>query len=141
MRGINGCGGRPMWTQNLATVELGRCTQSVSQMTALWVATLLAHCPRLGSQFLQGRHALAHGQLHLEHDDKIKQGQQGSLHAGAVFCCFPLPVAQEAVLEDHLGGALLGVLETRIAWAWQLAAAVGKLKVAKECCPLSLWFV
>ncbi len=110
-------------------------------MTALWAATMLVHCPRLGLQFWQGRRALAHGQLRSEHDDKIEQGQQGSLHVGAVFCCFPSPVAQEAVLENHLGGAVAGILETRFAWAWWLAAAVAKLKVAGGCCPLSLWFV
>jgi hypothetical protein len=62
-------------------------------MTALWVATVLAHCPRLGLQLWQGRRALVHGQLRSEHDDKIEQGQQGSSRAGAVFCRFPLPVA------------------------------------------------
>jgi hypothetical protein len=84
---------------------------------------------------------LAHGQLPSEHDDEIKQGQQGSLHVGAVFCRFLLPVAQEAVMDDHLGGAVAGILETCFAWAWWLAAAIEKLKVAGGCCPLSLWFV
>jgi hypothetical protein len=93
MRGINGHDGRPKWTQNLAAVELRRCTRLASWMTALWVATVLAHRPQLGLQFWQGPHALAHGQLRLEHDDKIKQGQQGFLCAGAVFCHFPSPVA------------------------------------------------
>ncbi len=54
----------------------------------------------------------------------FEQGQQGSLHAGAVFCCFPLPVAQEAVLDDDLGGTIAGILETRFAWTWQLAGTV-----------------
>jgi hypothetical protein len=141
MRGTNRRGGRPMWKQNLAAVELGRCTRLASWMTALWVATVLTHSPRLGSQFWQGCCALAHGQLHSEHNDKIEQGQQGSLHGGAVFCPLPLPVAQEAVLEDHLGGTVAGVLETRFAWAWRLAAAIAKLKAAGGCCPSSLWFV
>jgi hypothetical protein len=84
---------------------------------------------------------LVNGQLRLEHNDKNKQGQQGSSRSGAVFCCFPLPVAREAVLEDHLGGAVAGVLETCFAWAWRLAAAIAKLKAAGGCCPSSLWFV
>jgi hypothetical protein len=87
-------------------------------MTALWAATVLEHCPRLESQFWQGRRALAHGRLRSEHVNKIEQGQQESLRAGAVFCHFLLPVAQEAVEEDHLGGAVAGVLVTRFAWAW-----------------------
>jgi hypothetical protein len=104
-------------------------------MTALWAATVLAHCPRLGLQFWQGCHALVHGRLHLEHDDKIEQGQQESLCAGAVFCHFLLPVAQEVVLEDHLGGTVAGILETCFAWTWQLALAVAKLKAGGGCCP------
>jgi hypothetical protein len=95
-------------------------------MTALWAATVLEHCPRLESQFWQGRRALAHGQLRSEHVNEIKQGQQGSLRAGAVFCRFPSPVAQEVVEEDHLGDAVAGILVTRFAWAWQLAAAIAK---------------
>jgi len=46
-------------------------------MTALWAATVLEHFPRLGSQFRQGRRALAHGQLRSEHVDEIEQGQRG----------------------------------------------------------------
>jgi hypothetical protein len=53
------------------------------QMTELWAATVLEHIPRLGSQFRQGRRALAHGQLRSEHVDEIEQGQQGSSRAEA----------------------------------------------------------
>ncbi len=95
-------------------------------MTALWASTVLEQRPWLESQFWQGRRALAHGQLRSEHVDKIKQGQQGFLHAGAVFCQFLLPVAQEAVEEYHLEGTVAGVLEVRFAWAWRLAATIAK---------------
>ncbi len=95
-------------------------------MTALWVSTVLEQHPWLELQFWQGRRALAHGQLGLEHINKIEQGQQESLRAGAVFCRFPLPVAREAVEEYHLGGTVAGVLEECFAWAWRLAAAVAK---------------
>ena len=95
-------------------------------MTALWAATVLEHFPRPGSQFRQGRRALAHGQLRSEHVDEIEQGQQGSSRAEAVFCRFPSPVGREAVEVDHLSGAEAGVLEVRFAWAWRLAAAVAK---------------
>ena len=92
MRGISGCGGRPIWAQNLADVELGRLLQLASQMTALWELTLLEHLPWLESQVRQSRHALVHGLLCSEYVDEIKQGQQGSLHAEAVFCRFLTPV-------------------------------------------------
>jgi hypothetical protein len=126
MRGINGRGGRPMRAQNLANVERGRLLRLALRMTALWASTVLEQRPWLKSQFRQGRHALAHGQLRSEHVDKIEQGQHGSLRAGAVFCRFLLPVAGEAVEEYHLGGTIAGVLEVRFAWAWRLAAAVAK---------------
>jgi len=87
--------------------------QLALQMAALWVATVLEHLPRLESQFRQGRRALAHGQLRSEHVDEIEQGQQGSSRAKAVFCCFPSPVGEEAVEEDHLSCAVAGVLEVR----------------------------
>jgi hypothetical protein len=122
MRGINGCGIRPMRAQNLANVECGRLLQLASRMTALWASTVLEQHPRLELQFWQGRRALAHGQLRSEHVDKIELGQQGSSRAGAVFCRFPSPVAQEAVEEYHLGGTVAGILEVRFAWAWRLAA-------------------
>ncbi len=72
----------------------------------------------------------------MEQDDTIKQGQQGFSRAGAVFCHFPSTVAREAVLDNHLGGAVVGVLETRFAWAWRLAAAVAKLKAARGVLPI-----
>ena len=126
MRGINGRGARPMRSRNLADVELGRLLRLASWMTALWASTVLVHRPRLGSQFRQGRRALAHGQLRSEHVDEIEQGQQGSSRAEAVFCRFPSPVWREAREEDHLGGTVAGVREGRFAWAWQLAAADAK---------------
>jgi hypothetical protein len=46
-----------------------------------WVA-ILAGLPCLGTWAIGS-----------EHDDKIEQGQQKYLHAGAVFCRFPTPVA------------------------------------------------
>jgi hypothetical protein len=79
-------------------------------MTASWAAIVLEDCQLLESQFWQGHCALAHGQLRSEHINKIKQRQQGSLCAGAVFCHFPSPVAQEVVGEDHLGGTLAGIV-------------------------------
>jgi hypothetical protein len=90
MRGINRRGGTLMWTQNIIAVELGRGMQLASRMTALWVATVLAHCPWLGSQFQQSHRALVHGQLRLEHDDKIEQGNRDSCIRGmfsVIFCC------------------------------------------------------
>ena len=80
-----------MLAQNLADVERGRLSRLASWMTALWASTVLEHRSRLGLQFLQGRRALAHGQLRSEHVDKIEQGQQGSSHAEAVFCHFHRP--------------------------------------------------
>ena len=138
MSGINGRGGRPRRSQNLPDAERGRLSRLASRMTALWAATVLEHFPRPGSQFRQGRRALAHGQLRSEHVDEIEQGQQGSTRAEAVFCRFPSPVGREAVEVDHLGCAVAGVLEARFAWAWRLAAAVAKLKAAGGCCPSSL---
>jgi hypothetical protein len=139
MRGINGRHSRPMRSRNLPDAERGRLSQLASRMTALWVATVLEHFPRLGLQFWQGRSALAHGQLRSEHVDEIEQGQHGSSREEAVvFCCFPSPVGREAVEVDHLGCAVAGVLEERFAWAWRLAAAVTKLKAAVGCCPSSL---
>ncbi len=129
-----------MRAQNLAAVELGRCSRLVLRMAALWAATVLAQRPWLESQFWQGRRVLAHGQLRLEHVDEIEQGQQGSLRAEAVFCRFLAPVWQEAVEDDHLGCAVTAVLEERLARAWLLAAAVAKLKAAAGCCPLSFGF-
>jgi hypothetical protein len=129
-----------MRAQNLAAVELGRCSQLVSRMTALWAATVLVHCPWLESQFWQGCRALAHRQLRSEHIDEIEQGQQGSLRAEAVFCRFPAPVGQEVVEEDHLGCAVTAVLEERFARAWLLAGDVKKLKAAVGCCPSSFGF-
>jgi hypothetical protein len=99
MRGINGRSGRPMRARNLADEERGRLSRLASRMTALWAATVLEHFPRLGSQFWQGRRALAHGQLRSEHVDEIEQGQQGSSRAEAVFCCFPSTVGREAVVD------------------------------------------
>ena len=131
MRGINGRGSRPMRAQNLADVERGRLSRLALRMTALWAATVLEHFPRSGSQFRQGRSALAHGQLRSEHVDEIKQGQQGSSRAEAVFCRFPSPVGREAREEDHLGCIVAGVREVRFAWAWRLAAAIAS-------CPSSL---
>jgi hypothetical protein len=138
MRGINGRGGKPMRSRNLPEAERGRLSRLASRMTALWAATVLAHFPRPGSQFRQGRRALAHGQLRSEHVNKIEQGQQRSSRAEAVFCRFPSPVGREAVEVDHLSCAKAGVLEVRFAWAWRLAAAVAKLKAAAGCCPSSL---
>ena len=126
MRGINGRGGRPMRSRNLPEAERGRLSRLASRMTALWAATVLEHFPRPGSQFRQGRRALAHGQLRSEHVDEIEQGQHGSTRAEAVFCRFPSPVGREAVEDDHLGCAIADVLEERFAWAWRLAAAVAK---------------
>ena len=120
MRGINGRGGKPRCSRNLPDAERGRLSRLASRMTALWAATMLEHFPRLGSQFRQGRRALAHGQLRSEHVDEIEQGQQGSTRAEAGFCRFPLPVGREAVEVDHLGCAIAGVLEERFAWAWRL---------------------
>jgi hypothetical protein len=126
MRGINGHGGRPMRAQNLTDVERGRLSRLASRMTALWAATVLVHLPRLESQFWQGRHALAHGQLRSEHVDKIKQGQQGSSRAEAVFCLFPLLVTREAVERCSRWCAVAGAREERLEWAWRLAASVAK---------------
>ena len=140
MRGINGRGGRPMRSRNLPEAERGRLSRLASRMTALWAATVLEHFPRPGSQFRQGRRALAHGQLRSEHVDEIEQGQQGSSRAEAVFCRFPSPVGREAVEDDHLGCAVADVLEERFAWAWRLAAAIAKLKAVAGCCPSSLGF-
>ena len=92
MKGINGRGGRPMGARNLANVELGRLSRLALQMTALWALTILEHLPWLELQFWQGLRTLAHRQLRSEHVDEIEQGQQGSLHAEAVFCRFPTPV-------------------------------------------------
>ena len=139
MRGINGRGSRPMRSRNLPEAERGRLSRLASRMTALWAATVLEHFPRPGSQFRQGRRALAHGQLRSEHVDEIEQGQQGSSRAEAVFCRFPSPVGQEAREEDHLGCIVAGVWEVRFAWAWRLAAAIAKLNAsAGWCCPSSL---
>ncbi len=139
-RGINGHGGRPKRARNLADVELGRLLRLASRMTALWALTVLEDHPWLESQLWQGRRALVHGQLRSEHVDKIEQGQQGSSRAEAVFCCFPAPVGQEAMEEDHLGCAVTAVLEERFAWAWRLAAAAAKSKAAVGCCPSSFGF-
>jgi len=117
-----------MRSRNLADVERGRLSRLALRMTALWASTVLEHRPRLGSQFRQGRRTLAHGRLRSEHADKIEQGQQGSSHAEAVLCRFPSPVGQEAREEDHLGCVEAGIWEVRFAWAWQLAAAIAKLK-------------
>jgi len=139
MRGINGRGGKPRRSRNLPDAERGRLSRLALQMTALWGATVLKHFPRLGSQFRQGRRALAHGQLRSEHVNEIEQGQHGSSRAKAVvFCHFPSPVGREGVEVDHLGCAVAGILEERFAWAWRLAAAVAKLKAAGGCCPSSL---
>ena len=42
--------------------------------------------------------------------------------------------------EDHLRCVVTVVQEKHFAWAWQLAAAVAKLKAAVGCCPSSLGF-
>jgi hypothetical protein len=115
-----------MRAQNLANVERERLPVLASRMTALWAAILLEHFPRLEPQFWQGLRALVHGQLHLEHVHKIEQGYQGSSRAEAVFCHFPLPVAWEAMEEDHLGCAEVGILVVHFAWAWQLTASIAK---------------
>jgi hypothetical protein len=95
---------------------------------------VLEHFPRLGSQFRQGRRALAHGQLRSEHIDEIEQGQQGSSRAEAVFCRFPSPVGREAREEDHLGCTGAGIWEVCFAWAWRLAAAIAKLNASVGWC-------
>ncbi len=96
MRGINGLGSKPKRARNLPKAELGRLSRLASRMTVLWAATVLEHFPRPGSQFRQGRRALAHGQLRSEHVDEIEQGQQGSSRAEAVFCHFPSPVGSHS---------------------------------------------
>ena len=96
MRGINGLGGKPKRARNLPEAELGRLSRLASRMTVLWAATVLEHFLRPGSQFRQGRRALAHGQLRSEHVDEIEQGQQGSSRAEAVFCHFPSPVGSHS---------------------------------------------